>query len=63
MAIGIFEYVALESDADAGAWIKDFIQLEASGWKGKDGSALALADAHRKFFESAAKEVPLKEIA
>ncbi|MEO8428393.1 MAG: GNAT family N-acetyltransferase, partial [Verrucomicrobiota bacterium] len=53
-AIGALEYVALESDADAEAWINDFIQLEASGWKGKDGSALASEAAHRSFFESAA---------
>lgn len=32
------------------AWVTDFLALEAAGWKGEAGSALASADATRTFF-------------
>jgi len=52
---GTLEYIALEPEGDAEHWIKDFIQLEAEGWKGKEGTAFASETAPRKFFESAVK--------
>lgn len=53
---GLLEYVALEEHADVDNWIKDFLQLEASGWKGQEGSAFALEERSRKFFETAIKQ-------
>jgi hypothetical protein len=54
---GLLEYVALEEEADVDNWIGDFLRLEASGWKGQQGSAFALEEMSRKFFETAVKEV------
>jgi hypothetical protein len=53
---GLLEYVALEEEADLDNWINDFLQLEASGWKGQQGSAFALEEKSRRFFETAAKQ-------
>jgi CelD/BcsL family acetyltransferase involved in cellulose biosynthesis len=41
---------ALEGSADAASWCADFLALEASGWKGDAGSALASDAATRAFF-------------
>lgn len=42
------------SDAeDIAEWIADFLALEAAGWKGEEGSALASAAATRAFFTDA----------
>ncbi len=38
---GSVRYVRLGKDGDAASWIEDFIRIEASGWKGKAGGALA----------------------
>jgi len=55
-ALGQLEYSALESSPDPQQWIDDFLALEASGWKGREGTALASLDAHRTFFEAASSE-------
>ena len=34
---------------DAGKWIDEFLRLEAAGWKGRRGSALACSEANRRF--------------
>jgi hypothetical protein len=39
----------LASDADAQRWIDDFLCLEAQGWKGERGSALASTEGNRCF--------------
>ena len=39
---------------DPRPWLGEFLRLEASGWKGREGSALACRDAEREFFLSAA---------
>ncbi len=49
-AIGID---TLAADGDVGAWIDEFVALEASGWKGSAGSAIASAAATDGFFRSA----------
>jgi hypothetical protein len=36
---------------DAAIWMNDFIDLEASGWKGRQGTAIACRPAERAFFE------------
>ncbi len=53
---GLLEYVALEEEADVDNWVEDFLQLEASGWKGQEGSAFALKEMSKIFFETAVKE-------
>lgn len=37
---GRVEHVELAGGADAGAWLRQFMELEAAGWKGRKGSAL-----------------------
>ena len=39
---------------DAAPWLSTFLELEASGWKGRGRSALACREAEREFFISAA---------
>jgi hypothetical protein len=53
---GRLEYVALQDEADVETWLNDFIQLEANGWKGLEGSAFASQEASKKFFETAVKQ-------
>jgi hypothetical protein len=53
-AKGQLEYVTLRENDDVQSWISGFLQLESSGWKGKEGSALASHDADRLFFSAVA---------
>lgn len=39
--LGALEFVRHEGDDDLSAWCEDFLKLEAAGWKGEAGSALA----------------------
>jgi hypothetical protein len=41
--------VRLAADGDLDAWSEAFLRLEASGWKGKEGSALACREDDRRF--------------
>jgi CelD/BcsL family acetyltransferase involved in cellulose biosynthesis len=50
---GALEFRTLESAADAPRWIEDFLELEAAGWKGQRGSALASSVGGRAFFRRA----------
>jgi CelD/BcsL family acetyltransferase involved in cellulose biosynthesis len=43
----------LENADDLGKWCDDFLKLEASGWKGANGTALINNEAHRSFFIAA----------
>ena len=52
---GRVEHLALESEEEAGRWIEEFLRLEASGWKGSGGTALAHSAACRRYFEEVAK--------
>jgi CelD/BcsL family acetyltransferase involved in cellulose biosynthesis len=47
---GRMEYVTLTQDGDLEVWLKQFLQLEDSGWKGREGSALASTPASRSYF-------------
>lgn len=47
---GRIEYRELGPEADVGQWIEDFLDLEASGWKGREGGALAADPKNRRFF-------------
>ena len=44
----------LEPGEDARPWLDDFLRLEASGWKGRERSALACSAEEREFFVAAA---------
>ncbi len=46
----------LGADGEVSAWVEDFLDLEASGWKGEDGGALASTAAGRAFFAEWATE-------
>jgi CelD/BcsL family acetyltransferase involved in cellulose biosynthesis len=52
---GALAYRALGAGEDAAAWIRDFLELEARGWKGRAGTALASAAADRAYFENVAR--------
>lgn len=47
--LGVVAHVMLGQQDDVGRWIEDFLQLEASGWKGRNGSALACRETNRRF--------------
>ncbi len=47
---GRLEYAVLESEAALEGWSNSFLELEATGWKGREGSALASRPADREFF-------------
>jgi hypothetical protein len=47
---GGLEYSTLEREDDLASWIQQFLELEASGWKGREGSAFACSEADRAFF-------------
>jgi CelD/BcsL family acetyltransferase involved in cellulose biosynthesis len=50
---GTLIFERLENDAGLAAWIAEFLALEAAGWKGEAGSALASAPATRALFDQA----------
>lgn len=50
---GAIAITRLAPHANPDRWILDFLQLEASGWKGRQNSALADSPATRSFFEQA----------
>ena len=51
---GKLEFDSLEFEDDVGAWIEEFLKLEASGWKGREGSAFACNENTRNYFEAIA---------
>ncbi len=46
---GRVEHVALRRDEDAGPWIDDLFAIEAKGWKGQRGGALACSPERRRY--------------
>jgi CelD/BcsL family acetyltransferase involved in cellulose biosynthesis len=48
-AAGELASVRLDLGAELEPWLADFMRLEASGWKGKSGTALACRDDDRRF--------------
>ncbi len=53
---GRLEWDAITSDDDVAEWIEEFLRLEASGWKGREGGALASNESERRYFEAVATE-------
>ena len=47
---GRVEHLAMRPEDDIGRWIDEFLRVEASGWKGQRGSALASSEADRRYF-------------
>ncbi|MDY7098754.1 MAG: GNAT family N-acetyltransferase [Pseudomonadota bacterium] len=50
---GVLEFEKHVDAQDIGGWINDYLALEASGWKGEIGSAIADQPALREFFVEA----------
>jgi CelD/BcsL family acetyltransferase involved in cellulose biosynthesis len=48
-AHGTITPVRLPPDGDVAAWTEEFMRLEASGWKGRAGTAVACRDDERRF--------------
>ena len=47
---GRVEHLVLRPEDDVGRWIDEFLRIEASGWKGQRGSALASSESGRRYF-------------
>jgi len=47
---GCVEHLVLRPEDDVRRWIDDFLRVEASGWKGLGGSALASSESDRRYF-------------
>jgi hypothetical protein len=47
--LGPLQYTVAGPDAKIQDWIETFLRIEASGWKGKEGSAMACREADRNF--------------
>lgn len=47
---GSVEYAEIQPGDDVDVWIRDFLELEAKGWKGRAGTALAGEESSRRFF-------------
>ena len=54
--MGQLTYEVLENESDAAPWIDQFLALEASGWKGRAGTAFANEESHHQFFRDVAME-------
>ncbi|HYV68332.1 MAG TPA: GNAT family N-acetyltransferase [Myxococcales bacterium] len=52
--LGHLEVCELGPDEDPAPWIREFLALEASGWKGERGVAAALHPAEREYVEEVA---------
>ena len=46
---GALAHVTLRSGDSIERWLEELLQLEAGGWKGKQGSALACSESNRRF--------------
>lgn len=55
-AVGRLEPVRLAPGGDVARWTEEFMRLEASGWKGRAGSALACREDDRRFVAAAFAE-------
>lgn len=47
---GTLTFEELPACADVGPWLEEFLALEASGWKGREGTAIGQREADRGFF-------------
>jgi hypothetical protein len=47
---GDMRFDRLQPGADVQPWLDEFLSLESSGWKGREGSAFASTEADRRYF-------------
>jgi hypothetical protein len=53
---GAVTHAALGPQGDPDRWLEDLMRLEAAGWKGRQGSALACREADRRFAQQIFRE-------
>jgi GNAT acetyltransferase-like protein len=53
--LGTLEFDSLEFGGDVDTWIEEFLELEVSGWKGRNGGAFACNESSRNYFTTIAK--------
>jgi CelD/BcsL family acetyltransferase involved in cellulose biosynthesis len=53
--LGTVAFVELQPGDDLEAWLGEFLALEASGWKGREGTALGSAEADARYFREMAR--------
>jgi CelD/BcsL family acetyltransferase involved in cellulose biosynthesis len=46
---GKVTHTVMRPDGDLERWVDEFLRLEAAGWKGREGSALACSESNRRF--------------
>jgi CelD/BcsL family acetyltransferase involved in cellulose biosynthesis len=46
---GKVTHTVMRAGDDLGRWVDELLHLEAAGWKGREGSALACSEANRRF--------------
>jgi hypothetical protein len=59
--VGRLDYDEIAPNADASVWIEEFLQLESSGWKGREGSAMNSNEPDRCFFKAITTEAFRRE--
>jgi hypothetical protein len=47
---GRVEHFVMQPGDDVARWIDEFLQIEASGWKGREGTAMACSESARRYF-------------
>jgi hypothetical protein len=47
---GPVRYEELQPDGDVEEWLRRFLEIEGSGWKGREGSAFSAHEENRRFF-------------
>ena len=53
--LGRLEFRTLREGAEVDDWLEEFLSLEASGWKAREGQALGLSTSQRSFVLTAAR--------
>jgi CelD/BcsL family acetyltransferase involved in cellulose biosynthesis len=53
--LGVVTFSELAPTDDVAPWLEEFLALEASGWKGREGTALGSKAADRRYFEEMAR--------
>ena len=54
--LGSLEFRTLQNHADLDDWLDTFLDLEASGWKAREGTALGINASERAYVREAARE-------
>jgi len=50
--LGRVEFKVLQADGDVGRWVSDLLELEARGWKGKEGTAMLCRSEDASYFRA-----------